>query len=490
MSETGLINREVERARLARLRRSGGAKLVLFSGRRRVGKTFLLNALWSPKEAFYFTASDTTDVQNRAALVAEFASWTAAPQQAADFPTWRTVFRLLLEHDAGKPLVIILDEFQYLGGDTAAGLAAVASELNAAWEGRRCRRGVLLVLAGSAVAMMEALDGAAAPLHGRFDWKHRLEPFDYWDAGSMVPHRALRDRAACYCVFGGMPRYLAAVDPARPLAENVANQLLAPDGTVRTLVETVLLQERGLRDPTPYAAILRAIADGRTDLNGIAQRAGLEEDTGLRFKIAKLVELGLIRQERNVGAGRTTAFRYRLADHALRFYQRFVAAIQATLVRQAPRDVWRQLIEPHFDSYLGLVFEGVAREAYFRHRSALDLPIVTEWGRWEGQDRSRQSIEVDIVARTADGAVMTGAVKWNRTPLEAQWYRRHEAMLERLSHSGVAWAHRALDPESPLLFLAAGGFDAGFRAAAGAARRRVLLWTLEDVYRGQRFKVS
>ena len=65
----------------------------------------------------------------------------------------------------------------------------------------------LLVLAGSAVRTKEALDDAAAPLHGRFDWKRRIAPFDYWDAGLMVPYRDLEDRAAIFGIFGGMPRY-------------------------------------------------------------------------------------------------------------------------------------------------------------------------------------------------------------------------------------------------------------------------------------------
>ena len=143
-----LINREQERTRLDELLEAGSPKLVLLFGRRRVGKTYLLTSLWPRERAFYFTASDTADVQNRGALVAEFAAWSGQSLAAADYPTWRTVFRMLLDYDRAEPTVFVLDEFQYLGGDSA-GIAAVASELNAAWETRRPRRPRLFVLAGS-----------------------------------------------------------------------------------------------------------------------------------------------------------------------------------------------------------------------------------------------------------------------------------------------------------------------------------------------------
>ena len=476
-----LIDRDHERTRLAELLQAGSPKLVLMYGRRRVGKTYLLTSLWSSHEAFYFTASDTTEVQNRTALVTEFAAWSGQSLAVVDYPTWRTVFRMLLDFDRVEPTVFVLDEFQYLGGDSA-GIAAVASELNAAWETRRPSRPRLLLLAGSAVRTMVALDDAAAPLHGRFDWKCRIAPFDYWDAGVMVPYPELADRAAVFGIFGGMPRYLAEVDRTQSVAANVARLLIAPDGVVRGLVETVLLQEQGLRDITSYAAILRAIADGRTTLNDIAQLAGLAGDKGFRQKITRLVDLELVCQRRNVGAGKTTPFRYHLADPALRFYHRFVAPIQATLARQDPKVAWRESVRPHLDTYLGHLFELMAEQAYIRKQPALGLPLVTEWGRWEGQDRNRRSLEIDIVAPLADGRVMTGGVKWNRSPLGAKWLHHHEAMLERLVDSGVPWAARAARPDSPVIFVAAGGFEPGFRTVATAVRPETILWDLTDLY--------
>jgi hypothetical protein len=75
----------------------------------------------------------------------------------------------------------------------------------------------------------------------------------------MASFRSPRDRICAYGIFGGTPRYLAAIKPTRSLADNVSRLMLAPRGEVRGLVETTILQEQGLREVSKYQAIMRAI---------------------------------------------------------------------------------------------------------------------------------------------------------------------------------------------------------------------------------------
>ena len=100
-------------------------------------------------------------------------------------------------------------------------MAAVASELNAAWERPRGEKPLLMVLAGSVISTMEAIAKGGAPLYGRFAWQHKLEPFDYWYAAEAASFSSLRDRAIAYGAFGGTPRYLAAIDSGWTLAESI-----------------------------------------------------------------------------------------------------------------------------------------------------------------------------------------------------------------------------------------------------------------------------
>ena len=476
-----LIDRDDERQRLRDLLATGVPQLVLMYGRRRVGKTFLLNRVWGGTPAFYFTAAETTPAQNRVALLLAFAEWSGQPLHLEDYPTWRSVFRLLLEHQSPAPFAITLDEFQYLGEDEA-GLREVGSELNAVWESRRAERPLVLILAGSSLRLLERLNAGGSPLYGRFAWQCHLKPFAYWHAGQLAGFQALRDRALAYGVFGGTPRYLAAIDHRRSLADNVQALMLDASGEVRDLLRTALLQEQGLRDIPKYTAILRAVGEGCTTLNEIAQSAGLEVGTPLRDKLERLGHLGYVGSSRNIETTSRDPARFRLTDLALQFFYRFVDPWESALATQGARAVWEQHVQPHLDAHMGHVFERVAQEAYYRRQSALGLPLVREWGRWEGKDHRRFPLEIDIVARLAEGRVLTGAVKWNRVPIGVAVHTHHLDAVRRLSESGIKWAHEAQQPHSPLLYVAAGGFTPEFRRVATASRETVFLWSLDDLY--------
>ena len=475
---------------------SGRPVLALLTGRRRVGKTYLLSHAWPPQRLFLFTASRSAGEINRRQLLADISRWTGVEVRPEDYPTWRTVFRLIVDIAARRGLgtgdgepgntIVVLDEFQYLAeGD--AGVAEVASELNAVWEETQRRRDVasvplLLVLAGSAVSTMEALAAGGAPLYGRFSWQHRLEPFTYWHAGELSGFESARDRAIAYGVFGGTPRYLAASSLRRSIAENIVDLMLSPRGEVRLLVETALDQEEGLRDVPKYRAILRAVADGQTERNTIAQRVGIPNDSGLRVKLATLIALGYLEERRNIDAAPNSAARYAIADAALRFHQRFVAPNLSMLERYPASELYASAVAPGLDTYMGMEFERIAVQAYDRRAKADGLPLVERWGRWEGTDRLRRSLEIDIVAPLADGRTMTGAVKWGHTDIGAGVHSAHMAMLERSADAGRAWAHAALEPSAPLYYVAAAGFTRAFRDAVEESGHPAVCWSLADLY--------
>lgn len=498
-----LVDREQEQAELVRLRAQaqlrGRPIVALLTGRRRVGKTFLLTHAWPSEQLFFFTASRATPEINRRQLVLDFAAWTGEALDPDDYPTWRTVCQLLLSRGRAtsrgvtRARVVVLDEFQYLA-EGESGLAQVASELNAVLEQRAdpsSPRPVLLILAGSAVATMEALAAGGAPLYGRFAWRYRLAPFTYWHAAKFADFRALRDRAVAYAIFGGTPRYLAAVDTSRSLSQNVIDLFLSPHGELRSLLETALDQEEGLRDANKYRALLGAVSNGCTARNDIAQRVGLANDHALREKLATLVDLGYLDARANVDAKANEATRYAIADPAVRFYHRFVVPNASALARYPGARVWEVAIAPHLDTFMGPEFERMAAQAYDRvggmtKRPA--LPLVERWARWEGVDRARRSLEIDIVAPLVDGGVMTGAVKWNRAPVGVGVHHQHMDMLRRAADAGRAWAHAALEGRSPLYYVAAGGFSQKFQDAVEASGHAYVCWGLGDVYRDDRGK--
>lgn len=489
-----LVDRESEVRELRGLAASEGRQLALVYGRRRVGKTYLLTHAWErPERVLYFTASATSPEINRRALLREARIWSDADLRPEDHPTWRTLFRSIFELRPDEPIVVVLDEFQYLASDEK-GLREVASELNAVWEGElRREAGLLLVLSGSVVQTMGALEEGGSPLFGRLDWRRRLRPFDYFDAGRMVPGFSGRDRVLTYASFGGMPRYLDAVDPDQGPDANIVDHLLSPDGNVRIQLETALEQEEGLRNVAKYRAILASVGIKRREIGEIAASLGQEADSALKRMVKQLVHLEYVEEERDFDAPGNEAFRYRMADPAQRFHYGLVLPNESAIARSGPGPVWTERLEPQaWPSYVGReVFEDVAREAYLRHGPDRGLPSVEEWGRWEGRDRNRMSVEIDIVTRLLDGRMMTGEVKFQSRGMGADVFLGLVHDLERLAASGQGWAREALAPESPFFFVSAGGYKPSFEEVLKeSGDRPVIAWTLDELFPGEELPTS
>jgi hypothetical protein len=438
--------------------------MALLYGRRRVGKTYLLRHAFGGRRCFYFLAADTTDTVNRHDLIGELAVFLGRPLEAEDFPTWRTVFRLLASVAAEHPLVVVLDEFQYLMG----GPDDAASQMAAVWDGLPDQLPLSVAVCGSTVSIMAELPGSASPLFGRLDWVHRLRAFDAIDAASMVPWLHDADAVRAYAVFGGLPRYLAAIRAGESVRNASSRTVLSPGGEVRVQVEGIVDQERGIREPRDYHAVLGAIARGRTRFNDIATGAGLaDKPHAVRHVLSGLESLELVWREQNFDSPSNSTVRYRIADQAVRFWHAFVEPNRSMLETEPATAVWQQRVAPRLEAYCGLAFEAVAQQAFARRHADWGLPAAVRWGRWEGQDRFREPVEVDIVAELVTGEILAGEVKWNRQALHHRDHAALELKLRALAGSGHSWATRAVD-SGRRLYVSAGGFTDEFRLLAEA----------------------
>lgn len=479
------IDRETELARLREQANKDDSRMVLVTGRRRIGKTYLLQHCWSDRPVFHFTASNITAAQNRQALLDEAGRWAGETLRPEDYPTWRTALRALLQLHPDERVVFVLDEMQYLAQDPRD-LSSFVSELNAVWEGELRREApILLALSGSAISTLEGLTEGDAALHGRISWHGRLKPFRYHQAARMLPGYSRAEQVEAFGAFGGTPRYLDEVDTDRPVEENIVRHLLAPDGVVRGQIETAIDQELGLRDVSTYRGILAAVGQGRPTGGEIASAIGSSYDTPLRKKMERLIRLEYLERIRNFGAARNQPYSYRLSDFAFRFYYGLVVPNESAIETAGAGSVWKdRLARDAWPTYMGQhVFEDVVRQAYLQLQDDRDVPIVSEWGYWQGQSPNGEAVEIDAVCRLLDGRMMTGSVKYRSRPASASVWTDHVQKLTQLRGSGRKWVHEALKPDAPFLFVSRSGFTDSFHEVRREhPERPVIAWALEDLF--------
>lgn len=472
-----LVDREEEVAALRDLASSGRKQLAILYGRRQVGKTYLLTHAWDAAlRPFYFLAAEQTSDLNRQDLIRDLADWSGRPLQMEDFPTWRTVFREFFDLATHGPVVAVLDEFQYLLADGQG----VTSQLVASWDRAPLELPIVLVLSGSEVTTMAHLNAGSEPLFGRVTWTKELQPFDYRDAARMVPWLGLRDAAYLYGIFGGAPRYLAALRDNEPLIDGAVRAFVASSGEVHLQLLTLVEQITGIRQPAEYRAVLATVAAGNTKLNEIAQACGLEDYVVRRVLNVLELQLRLVRGEQNFAAARRAPYHYRITDNATAFWHTFLVPHRSRLATgEDCRDFWDEHIIPRLDTYMGHAFEGIVHEAYTRYHRRWHLPAARELGRWEGVDRNRESVEIDLVGHLEDGRLLVGEIKWSSSPHGPGLHSGLLDKLRRLALSGQGWARDRAD--TVYLYAAAAGFTPGmWRLAEDNPQLRLL--TLEDLY--------
>ena len=174
------IDRQEEIQTLKREYHRDGSSFVVIYGRRRVGKTTLISQFISDKNALFFLATEESEEQNRRMFkdrVAEFLDNTLLKN--ADINSWDDIFKMLVDKTYESKLVIVIDEFQYIGRSNSA----FPSIFQRIWEEILKDANVMVIICGSLISMMESQVLAYnSPLYGRRTAQIKLKqiPFKYY----------------------------------------------------------------------------------------------------------------------------------------------------------------------------------------------------------------------------------------------------------------------------------------------------------------------
>jgi hypothetical protein len=403
-----LINREWELAALIRAADSPGGQLVVVWGRRRTGKTYLLQAFTEARRAIYYTATQQSEPIELAAFTDSVRAvlGTAGLPTGYAFPDWTVALNFVAAQAGGERLVVILNEFPYLA-DSTPGIASIVQRW---WDGPGRGSRVMLVLCGSAVAYMNQIVGAAAPLHQRATAVIHVAPFTYRAAGAMVAGLPPVERAVAYGVLGGTPLYLDQWDAGATRRDNLLRLFGTPASPLVDAAELVLSGE--LPELEGAFRILQAVALGKTKAGEIADYARMAVERPLK----RLTTLGLL--ERRVPAlddpARTRRAVYRIVDPYFAFWFRFIAPHRAQVARGLGAQLVDARILPALDHHMGGIFEAMAREHArdLAARGTLPADTIEAWWSADGQH------EIDLVGLTGgDRVSLLGTATWAAQPL-------------------------------------------------------------------------
>ncbi len=395
------VNREDELSRLRGCYESDDAEMVVIFGRRRLGKTQLVqHSLSDRDDAVVYQATETTS-QIQLDEFVDVAS-ESFPGITQIKQNWEALLGYLGEQDG----VVILDEFPYLI-DADESLPSVIQRL---WDQRLQNTSGTLILIGSSISMMEeATLLGNSPLYGRFTERLDLRPLNFAAAQEFVPDEySPEERIFTWGIFGGVPYYLDGVDLGRDLGTVLTEEVLSQKGYLHNEPEYVLRTE--LTDPNRYFAILTAIAAGKTTSNEIAQAIGIDGKQ-ISTYTQKLERLRLIEREVPITEekAKSRRGRYRILDPLFRFWFRFIYGKEDRYERLG-ENAYGAVIKPELPDFVSQEFERLCQDALpdlYPAETFLDI------GRWWYKEH-----EVDVVGFTTDGTMVAGECKFTNAPLD------------------------------------------------------------------------
>lgn len=410
-----LIGREQEIKLLKEYTASGRPEFVAIYGRRRVGKTFLVNQLFGGKLSFSMTGVlDGSKDEQMEAFVDAMQEYSG---ELIEKPkTWMEAFRVLkafLKTKVGlkQRCIVFLDELPSMDTQRSGFVRALGYFWNS-WAS--LQDNVTLIVCGSATSwMISHIVDDKGGLHDRITHEMHLRPFTLREAERYLKSRGFKwERLSvmqAYMALGGIPYYLGLLNKQESFAMNIDRLFFSEDEELRR--EYKRLYGTLFKSPDSYTAIVSALSKVRSGLtrNELRKALGKDSSGSLSKKLEDLVNCDIIRKyvvrEKNV---KKNSAIFQLMDFYSVFYLTFVSRAERET------DYWSNHIgTSEVNTWLGLSFERLCMAHAVQIKQALRLDrIATKVYSWRSKS-AKPKAQIDMILERADGIINIFEMKYS-----------------------------------------------------------------------------
>lgn len=408
------VGREKELNILNNQFRSDKFEFTVIYGRRRVGKTAIINEFIKNKKAIYFTGVESNAKQNLQNLSQSILSFEQGMPIESEFSSFQTALDFVFQKSLRERIVLVIDEYPYV----AKSSNSLASTLQLLIDRHKDKSKLFLILCGSSMSYMEDhVLAYKAPLYGRRTAQIKVQPFGFLEACKYFDNFSDEDKALAYGVVGGTPQYLLQINDKISLKDNIKNIYLNSASFLFEEPTNLLKQE--VREPAIYNAIITAVANGASKLSEIATKVG-EETSVCSAYLKNLISLEIIKKESPYGEKNSRKTVYSIEDNMFRFWYRFVADNMSIISRGADELAYKK-IEPYLSDYMGAVFEDISKQYLWSILLKGDCPVnFADIGRWWGTNpKTRTQEEIDIVGFESKETALFAECKWTNDKVDS-----------------------------------------------------------------------
>ncbi|MBQ9327646.1 MAG: ATP-binding protein [Solobacterium sp.] len=401
-----IIGRVSEIERLDRCMDDSSAQLIIVYGRRRVGKTFLINEYFDNNFAFKITGA--YQKSRRFQLEGFHEELMRKSGRDWDLPSdWRTAFRQLREYleslPKDKKQVVFFDEMPWL--DTAhSDFLAIFEWLWNDWASTQ--NNLVFIVCGSATAwMIDHISENKGGLFNRQSCRLYLEPFTLAETEMFLHSNDITwsryEIAECYMIMGGIPYYLNLLDRTRSYTQNIDHLFFKTHGELWD--EFNHLYRTLFTNSDSYIKVVEALSTKKSGLtrNELIKESGLPSNGTLTRILSNLVSSGFVRVSSFYGNRKKEA-RYQLSDYYTAFYFRFIKNNYGN-----DEHFWSNTIDnPARRAWAGLTFEQLCKDhiAQIKHKLGISGVLSQEsvWYTSGDRDLGVSGAQIDLIIDRRD----------------------------------------------------------------------------------------
>lgn len=460
--------RDEELSKLNKRYNNGQFECVVIYGRRRVGKTALINEFCKGKPAILFSALNSTSTENLEALskaIYQYKNPDSTGESAPIYRDYDAAFQDISKLAETERLIFVIDEYPYLAKAEKSISSRLQHIIDHIWQQGK----LFLILCGSSMSFMEyQVLGYESPLYGRRTAQFKIQALNYKEIVAFNPKLTAEQQSLIYGITGGIPHYINKLNVIDSIDSALLENLFDSSSYLFEEPENLLKQE--LREPALYNSIITAIAYGSSRANEIATKVGIESAKCAKY-LSVLLDLGIVKKETPITEKDGKKTIYSIGDNFFRFWYRFVPRNMTAIQTGRITQLYDKAVKQYLHDYMGLVFEQMCREYLLYY--ADDLPIeITDAAQWWGTDsKSKKEIQIDIVGTPAEGKeYIIGSCKYRNEKIgvdELELIRQYASVFGKGSRYHY-------------FIFSKGGFTDGLRQLG--EQGEVTLLTLEDIY--------
>lgn len=448
-SSEKLIGRLGELSLLRGLAKKEAAQLICVHGRRRIGKSYLLENAFDKERILLFEGleNEHTDVQvqqflkdlarqteNKLLAKAKVSEWTDVLDELS---------RVLRQGPQKK--IVVIDEFQWLA--TQKGM--LVSLFKKYWDQDWSKCNVTMILCGSISSYMVKKVIRSKALYGRINLELNVGPLSFSECTNFLPKRSKEELFRYYLTIGGVPKYWTLLAANKSYEQNIENLFLRKEGYFFSDYGKIFYSQ--FKEHQNYERIVQMLLERPLNLDEIAKKLKKKSSGSLKSYLDNLCLSGFVIPYVPFNKNEISKLKkYKVSDEYLRYYFKFIQPNKSLIDRNSMgKPLFQRLVQSKWEVWAGFAFENycLKNAMILANRMGFD-DYVESFGPYFERSRKTQKesggFQVDLVYKRSDKVITVCEISYHQSPIKAQIISKMEEKIKLLTIPRGYTVERAL----------------------------------------------